>query len=278
MILGDPAVSALEILPKERVLFKSGSQRARTEEEGVRGLPVFLADDVLQEAYSQAHAEGLTVGDWVNRVLGAHLNHLSTRSFLQEVISSWEEALPRARQEGNRLRELCALHMLGRAYRAAGNLATARTRHEEQLQLARAYENQKYEHQALGYLGLVWRDLGDDQQALGLWQELLQLAQARGDKKAEGKALGNLANVRRDLGDPAQAIQLFEQRIVYAQQQGDRLGIAMGSWNLGETYEQQGNLALAVEKMQVRVEYEEGKNILGAAERAARVAALARQI
>ncbi len=165
------------------------------------------------ERYHQAVAVWEELGLPVRRVwsllAAGRLDRLLLRD--KEGLGHLKEALDFAEKNGIPDLRVEALYHLGRFH--GNNPRTAVSFLEPALQLARDLGNELVEMRALHYLGSAYDDLAEKQEALRSYQEALVIARRRGDSGLEATTLNNIGLLFDDLGNTERAIRSYEQAL-----------------------------------------------------------------
>lgn len=137
------------------------------------------------------------------------LDHLLLRE--EEALGHLEEALAFAERSGIRALEVEALYRLGWFHE--NDPRTAVRFLERALKLARELGNELVEMLALHHLGIAYGDLAEKQKALGFYQEALALAGRQGNSALAATTLNNIGLLYGDLGDTDRAIRSYDQAL-----------------------------------------------------------------
>jgi tetratricopeptide (TPR) repeat protein len=154
----------------------------------------------------------------------------------RRAIKYYEQALPIARELGDRQSEGNHLNNLGLAYADLGEPRRAIEYYEQALAVAREMGDRQGEGNGLGNLGLAYADLGDARQAIEHYEEALAISQEIGDRRNEGNHLSYLGAAYYAVGEAWRAIEYFEEALAIDREIGDRQGEGADLGNLGNAY------------------------------------------
>ena len=206
---------------------------------GIPALP--LAERLIPAAVAQSDLKGEA-----DRLLQQGIEQYQ-RSQFREALQSWQQALQRYRQLGDRLGEAQSLGNLGVAYRNLGDFRNAIEVYQQILPFFREIDDRQGEAKSLGNLGNTYHSLGDYSNAIDFYQQYLTIAREIGDRRGEAKSLSNLGNTYHSLGDYSNAIDFYQQSLVIAREIGDRRGEAASLGNFGNTYHSLGDYHNAID-------------------------------
>ncbi|MBE7382004.1 MAG: tetratricopeptide repeat protein [Leptolyngbya sp. SIO1E4] len=210
----------------------------------------------------------------------------SRRSQLQAAQTSFEAALARYRELGDRPSEVTALIHLADTHTALGQYRQALALLEQALAIAQEIQDPNYEAnalnglswvhvllndahlsrtyaeqalrlhqqlqdvggeaQALNHLGLAYYSLNDYSKATAYYQQALPRFRQVEDPSGEGNVLMNQGVAYFALNDYWQAITYYEQALSRVRQAGDRQGEANVFTNLGNVYSALNNYQQAI--------------------------------
>jgi predicted ATPase/DNA-binding SARP family transcriptional activator/Tfp pilus assembly protein PilF len=166
-----------------------------------------------------------------------------------------EEALERARQNGDQDKIALAANNLGLLGWYQGDYPTAHRYLEESLQIRRQMGLQLGIGYALNNLALVVLDEGESTVATRLLEESLAIRREVGDRRGTAFVLGNLGITAQYRGDFKKARDLFEESLAIRRKLEDRRYIAHTLCNLGFVAQTMGDYTGA------RAYYDEGQSI-----------------
>ena len=152
---------------------------------------------------------GLTDRRAWSLLAAGRLDHILLRD--EEGLAHLQEGLAVAERSGIRDLKAEALLRLGGFHE--NNPRSAVRFLEPALRLARELGDELVEMRALHYLGNAYSALAEKQKALELYKETLALARRLGDSGLEASTLNNIGLLYDDLGDTDRAIQSYEQAL-----------------------------------------------------------------
>jgi predicted ATPase/Tfp pilus assembly protein PilF len=201
--------------------------------------PPAAAETVLAQLQA-LEARGAAPGEarGALRLVQGQLHKLAAR--MDEARGCFEDALERARGDGDR-------RLMGRALSALGELHVSLTRGaegrrcaQEALAIHRALGDRLAEAGDLATLGIAHRVLGEMGEARGRLKAALKIYRELGDRHAEGKTLGDLGTARRLAGELDEAAALTEGALKLYRALGDQRLQAVGLVVLGDLHRLRG--------------------------------------
>jgi tetratricopeptide (TPR) repeat protein len=168
----------------------------------------------------------------------------------KRAIECYQQALAIFREIGDRAGEGMSLGNLGFAYSRLVQMERAIEYYQQALAIFREIGNRAGEGTSLGNLGLAYHDLGRVEEAVACFQQALEIAQETGDQQSEGRHLGSLGLAYRDLGHVERAIECFQQALAIAREIGDRQSEGKHLGSLGLAYRDLGHVERAIECFQ----------------------------
>lgn len=160
--------------------------------------------------------------------------------------SFMDEALPLARQKGDKRLLAQILHNMGNILIPQGKYREARSFYEESLALRHELGDIHNVIATLNNLGVVAHNMGDFELARSLYQNSLELLVKGGDVWNQTSAWIGLGNVAKSEGRYAEARSYYEQSLTVAQEMGDKDCIAGMLGNLGQLALYEGNVEEAL--------------------------------
>jgi tetratricopeptide (TPR) repeat protein len=136
---------------------------------------------------------GADLGGGVQRALAAAGHAFQSPRKPEERIASCQEALERARRDGNSKQEITRLGKLAAVYRREERLSDATVCYSHAVRLSRELGDARLEALALNGLGLTFTAQGAKDRAARAYREAAEAARRAGDRVVEGKVLANLS-------------------------------------------------------------------------------------
>jgi len=184
---------------------------------------------------------------------GVHLvNGRASRALgrAAEARTSFDAALSAAREMKDRRSEAEALSKLGYLKSNGGRMEEAGLDLHLGLELAREIDDRTLECELLNGLGTLYDYMGRIDSSLAAYQQALTLARQLGSRRWEGGLLGNLGNVYSNRGDTQLADSSYEGALLIARELGNRKWEGDTLCNLGLLRQVQGDLKGAVDYLE----------------------------
>nr|WP_242025863.1 tetratricopeptide repeat protein [Leptolyngbya sp. FACHB-60] len=131
----------------------------------------------------------------------------------QEALQSFQAALERFRQNGDRYYEAAALNILGVVYGSMGQPQQAIEHHQQALSIGQAISALDLEAAALNNLGTVYAFINQPQQAIEYYQQALPLYRETDDRYREMMSLVLIAEALITQNQTDLAIDYFGQSV-----------------------------------------------------------------
>jgi tetratricopeptide (TPR) repeat protein len=170
--------------------------------------------------------------------LGAQQLHSNNLIFASE---TYEAALLRANEIGDKIKIAAALHNIGVAYGMRGDLAHSQEVLGKALKLYDEKKNAKGMADVYGALGIVYRRQADTVHAIESYRAALSLLEQTGNKESMALTASNLGIVYAQANDVPHAEEMFLRSVKYSEQTGSKQSLAVAHRNLGEFYLHQGS-------------------------------------
>jgi tetratricopeptide (TPR) repeat protein len=164
-----------------------------------------------------------------------------------EALATFQQALTRFREIGDRSGEGKTLNNLGSVYDNLGQYPKAIEFYQQALAIIREVRNHAVEGTILSNLGSVYDNLGQYPKAIEFYQQALAMIQEVGDKSGEGTILNNLGLVYDNLGQYPKAIEFYQQALFIHRELGSRAEEGTTLGNLGGVYDILGQYPQAIE-------------------------------
>jgi len=149
---------------------------------------------------------------------------------VRKSIELYDEALIIGREIGDRSLEGCALTGLGLAY-APSDARKAIEFYDRALVIDREIGDRRGEGADLCHLGLAYAANGEAGKAIEYYEQALVIVREIGHRRNEGAVVGNLGNAYGKFGDARKAIEFYERQLIIAREIGDRYGEGNALWN-----------------------------------------------
>ena len=128
-------------------------------------------------------------------------------------------------------------------YRGLGELQRALEYFGQALPIAREVGDRAGEAVTLNNIGGVYHGLGEPRRALEYYGQALPIAREVGDRAGEAVTLSNIGGVYHGLGEPRRALEYYGQALPIAREVGDRAGEAATLNNIGARVPRSGRAA-----------------------------------
>jgi tetratricopeptide (TPR) repeat protein len=125
-------------------------------------------------------------------------------------LGDYEQALPIARDVGDRAGEATTLNNMGSVHWARGDLPAALDHYQQALPIRRDVGDRAGEAATLNNIGSVHQALGDQQGALNLYQQALPIVRDVGNRAGESATRYNIAMVLREQDHLGEAVNELE--------------------------------------------------------------------
>ncbi|MCP4542517.1 MAG: ATP-binding protein [Chloroflexi bacterium] len=146
--------------------------------------------------------------------------YLEKQGHWTERIKALEIGQRAAQQLQDRPEQATFFGLLGRTYRALGQIPDAINFYDRALDIAREINDRKEEGRWLGHMGSAYRNLGKYKKATELYKQALHIAREVRDREKEGVQLGRLGICYQLQGKPEKAIGEHEEALKIAREIG----------------------------------------------------------
>jgi len=145
-------------------------------------------------------------------------------------------------------------NMLGMAYDDLGRYKDALDCHVQALPLAREEGNRPAEAAHLSGIGLQYSNLGEYDRALEHYEQALEISRETGKRKQERGILNNMAVVYNSIGRKLEGLHYYEESLEIAREIDDQQGAAVTLANIGDSYGALGNIEKTVDCYQESID------------------------
>ncbi|MBD2022692.1 tetratricopeptide repeat protein [Leptolyngbya sp. FACHB-36] len=173
--------------------------------------------------------------------------------FLEDAVQSWQQALQRYQDSGDREGETLVYGYLGSAYVRLGQLSAAEDSFRRQLAISRDRQDQQAQIYALNNLGSLLAHQGSVSTAAELFQQALTLAQQTRSHTGEALSQNSLGRLAMQSGDRAKALKHYQAALSASRLSDDTRVEATTLNNLGDGYRQNDAEALKAYELAVRL-------------------------
>ncbi|MBD1876439.1 tetratricopeptide repeat protein [Nodosilinea sp. FACHB-131] len=174
--------------------------------------PVAVPLTQAQETPSEIDPTNIQRNQEANRLLDQGMDQFDADQY-QAALQSFQAALERFRQNGDRYYEASVLNMLGIVYDSMGQSQQAIESYEQALSIGQAFGVPELEAAALYNLGVVYASINQPQQAVESYQQALPLYRETGDRYREMMSLALIAEALIAQNQTDLAIDYFGQSV-----------------------------------------------------------------
>ena len=230
--------------------------------ETVEGEYVLIQE--LQRAEAKKHDLPLPQGPAHGRAMVEWAGRAKDELLFCDLVNSWEtycsqrghleiwepygrEAVQKAQELSDPVREMFARNDLGLFCIPTGKLAEGLTHFNRYLQLAKKLGYDADQATALGNMGLIYADQGEPARALDSYQKAYEIGERLNNPQIMASTLCNMGLIYARQGELARALECYENAYKIAERLNNPQTMANTLGNMGLFYADQGEPARALE-------------------------------